>query len=120
MVDVVNVMLWRRDGLEVDGLNRVWPHLHRVWNESRSRFKINASHGCLLEHKTTGEVRYFHSSSNNATIAPRPVTIASLEELRDFCHTVIEFDLAEESLRRRPDTSWRLRAITNLTFYVYK
>lgn len=57
LVDIINVRLW--DPENVSFKVKI--------GESRNQAKMNASLGCLLVHKTTGEFRYFHSSSNNAT-----------------------------------------------------
>ena len=116
-MDIINVRLRRRDE-ELRTLAR--QTLNDVWDSSRGRFRINASFGCLLEHKESGELRYYHSSSNNAAVSIRPVTVVTREDLDRFESLLLETDLEELALQRRPDTKWKLRAVTNLTFYVYK
>lgn len=73
LADIVNVPLW--DLVNVAYEAEVGEALKLAWRQSRNQIKINASLGCLLVHKTTGEYRYFHSSSNSATICYANATI---------------------------------------------
>lgn len=118
LVDIVNVRLWdpEDDAFEA----RVGDALIEAWRDSRNQVKINASLGCLLVHKTTGEYRYFHSSSNNASIFDPPSLVRTEGEVHGFIDRVESTDLEETCIRRRPNTEWRLHAVTNITFYMYK
>ena len=73
-----------------------------------------------MEHKVTGELRYYHSSSNNATLLERARVVRRVEDLQAFYDALARIDLKEVATQRRPDRAWRLRSVTNLTFYVYK
>ena len=91
-----------------------------AWRDVAVGAKVNCSVGCVLRHITTGELRYFHSSENNASLFERPKMVASIANLREVWESIGEVDLEERSRERRPNTSWRVLIVTNLTFYVWK
>ena len=119
-MDIINCRLW--DGVQHQRLagDGVWTRLLDEWIVVRSPFKVNASYGCVIEHKTTGELRYYHSSSNNATLFDRNSVVRSREDLDAFYSSLGAIDIEEIARARRPDTTWQLRSVTNITFYVYK
>lgn len=119
VVDIVNVKVWDGTADPRPG-EEVRRALLRTWAETSSRLRINVSFGCVLERRGDGELRYFHSSSNNATMLARPTTVVDVEGMETFYQKVARWDLREEATRRRPDTAWKLLAVTNVTFYVYK
>ena len=55
--------------------------LVRVWNNLNCTVKINVSYGLLLRHSTSVRLRYFHASSNNATVFPVARTISNRVDL---------------------------------------
>ena len=87
---------------------------------SRWKVRANVSVACVLQHKTSGAYRYFHSSANNGAVFDKPATLSSSNDVDDFLETLRSTDLEERAFRQRPNTEWRLFAITNLTFYAYK
>ena len=118
-MDVMNVCL-----LDIDESssvhNAIADAFLRVWHESRWKAKVNASVGCILVHKTTGRYRYFHSSVNNGTLFDKPKILSTGSEAEEFIEDVNSLDLEERAFRARPNTEWRLFAMTNMTFYFYK
>ena len=98
----------------------MWAKLLLAWNAVPLQAKVNCSAGCVLRHLTTGEVCYFHSSENNASLLENPRLVASVEDLRRLWEDVSAIDLKERTRQQRPNTSWRLLFVTNLTFYVWK
>lgn len=117
--NLVNISVW--NGRDVHAARTVdgWERLLLTWHDMGVRSKINCSAGCVLEHKTTGELRYSHSSSNNATMFHVPRVVASDQELGSPYDDNCARDL-EEILQQRPSTAWCLCLVTNITFYVYK
>ena len=87
---------------------------------SRWKVRANVSVACVLQHKTSGAYRYFHSSANNGAVFDKPATLSSANDVDGFLETLRSTDLEERAFRQRPNTEWRLFAITNLTFYAYK
>lgn len=116
--DVLNVRMWdpENDDYETD----LGDLVHRVWNSSPCSAKLNASLGCLLVHKDGDRYRYFHSSSNNAKLLDYPRLVESLSNVDAFLDDITSMDLAERSVMVRPNTEWKLHALTNMTFYFSK
>ena len=120
VVDIVNIRVWKGELLgEVQHID-VWEKLVWAWHAVTVNAKVNCSVGCVLRHVTTGELRYFHSSENNASLFERPKLVANIANLRALWESVGDVDLEERARQRRPDTSWRVLVVTNLTFYVWK
>ena len=55
--------------------------LVRVWSNLDCAVKINVSYGVLLPHSTSGRLKYFHASSNNALVFPVARTISNCADL---------------------------------------
>ena len=91
-----------------------------MWHRITTRIKINCSFGLILEHKTTKELKYYHSSSNNATYEDAPTLVKSERDLNRYFTGVSRSDISGTLAMRRPNTEWKLRAITNITFYLFK
>ena len=123
VLETLNVRLW--DGTVTgEGANLrnpvAWEKLSALWREQTSRIKLNCSVGCVLENKNSGELRYFHASSNNATVFVAPRLISKTSDLERFYDALLAEDLQELAIRRRPSTEWKLRFLTNVSFYVFK
>ena len=82
--------------------------------------KVNCSPAFILRHRTTGELRYYHSSVNNHTLFDLPRRITREEEFQTFLTDVFNIDLLEWIRQRRPNTVWTVHKLTNFTFYYYK
>ena len=81
----------------------------------KNRFKINYSLAFILKNIETKELRYYHSSFNNAQILETALLINNRKDLLNFFNS-----LAEESfydVLTRPDTKWKVVQISNITFY---
>ena len=123
VMETLNVRLW--DGA-VDGANamlrnpQAWERLLEAWERQLSCVKLNCSMGCVLENKTNGQLRYFHASANNATVFPSPRLMSSRTGLERFFDELLNVDLQEQAIRRRPSTEWKLRFLTNISFYLFK
>ena len=123
IVEILNIRLLDEEGKQMNGHDTSKISLDiltRNWKRLRCRVKMNCSYGVILEHKTSGEMRYFHSSSNNASVFSEPRPIKTQEEMEKFHEDVINVDIREQSALRRPNTSWKVKVITNMTFYIYK
>ena len=119
VMDVLNVRVWdpEAENVNVD----VAGALETAWREADWQCKMNASVGCLLAHKIDSDrYRYFHASPNEGSLLNAPVAVGSLEGLRRFTNTIGSMDIQARALRRRPNTEWRLFALTNISFYLYK
>ena len=125
VVETLNVNLWNGNIPQAElptpnHSERIWNEMLTTWNGLQTRAKLNCSVGCILEHKTSGELRYFHASSNNATIFKKAKLITTRQELQNFFEELTRQDLAAIAIRERPNTAWKLNVITNISFYFYK
>lgn len=119
VVDLVNVWTWNERDIRAGRAADARTTLARAWHDIDVRAKFDCSTSCVLEHKTSGELRYF-KSSNNTSLLPAPWVVSSLDDLRRIYDGIASVDLVEGMTLHRPSAAWRLRLITNLTFYVYK
>ena len=114
VLDIFNFRLVENTEDISDSLMKIWRH------NITCRIKVNCSPGFVLQHKTSGELRYFHSSSNNACIFDKPVMVRTESELSSFTNQLLEVDILERVRQRRPNTAWGIRMVTNMTFYIAK
>ena len=87
----------------------------RIMTHQKNRFKINYSLAFILKNIETKELRYHHTSLNNAQILETALLINNQKESLNFLNS-----LAEESFYDgliRPDTKWKVVQISNITFY---
>ena len=102
-MDILNVRVWDWDGPTSEGKDEAtWMKLRRVWCSTKCRVKVNCSVGVVLERKATGELRYFHSSSNNATVFASPRLISTESELKELHEDFAQVDLREQASTRTP------------------
>ena len=122
MVDILNIRRWHAGDSSYDGDSPdvISQTLRGAFKDAAVPCRWNVSAGCILRHKTTGELRYFHSSSNNATAFARPRLVLTNAGLDGFVSEVVDHDFAEQAVTRRPNTEWTLLMVSNLTFYIYK
>ena len=75
VMDVLNVRLWdpEVDSYEPDAVTL----LERAYKSAGRQCKINASVGCILKHKTNGQLRYFHASPNEGSLLELAVAVES-------------------------------------------
>ena len=123
LLDMVNIRLLKDNGTilsleeRMDTISGVMQHM---WSGLTCVVKLNCSYGSVLTHKTTEEHRYHHASSNNAGVFDTPSIVRSQQDLEEFCDRISLVDIKQMATSRRPNTSWKLRLLTNVSFYVYK
>ena len=84
------------------------------------KFKVNYSFGLILKHIKSGEYRYFHASQNMDRWLDHPKLISDRNELEIFLHDCFDGDLLEQANKKRPESSWVIEVITNVTFFINK
>ena len=94
--------------------------LRIVFQELRTRVKLNVSFGLVLRHTITGELRYFRSSFNYSRFFDEPFSIGSEEDMVKFIDVLLNEDIAEHGRQKRPDTKWVVHEVTNMTVCVNK
>ena len=120
VVDILNIRTWDGGNKKSSLSEGIWEKLCQTWREIKFRVKLNCSVGFLLENKINGELRYFHSSANNSTLFDSPKLITSENSLQQTYKELTEMDIHERTSRLRPNTTWIVRNITNITFFFYK
>jgi len=94
--------------------------VRRIFRQQTTAFNINLSFGFILRNVETGELRYYHSSHNNARFSETPHLIGTEENLERFLEELSRHDILEYIRQQRPYTKWVVHLLTNVTFYVNK
>jgi hypothetical protein len=94
--------------------------VHQIFREQITAFKINLSFGFILRNIETGELRYYHSSQNNARFVDVPHLIRTEEDLEKCLEELSRHDILEYIRQQRADTKWVVHLLTNVTFYLNK
>ena len=95
------------------------PNVRRIFEEQKVKFKINTSLDFILINNTEQKLRYYHASSNKDRLFHNPILIESLEDYTNFINKIIDKDFIEHMTRNRPDTSWSVHCVTNLSLYLW-
>ena len=123
LIETINIRILGDNGIMLTVEERMMTIHHvmtHIWTSLASASKVNCSYGSILMHKTNGENRYHHVSSNNATVFNTPSIIRSRQDMEEFCDRLGQIDVELMATNRRPNTSWKLRLLTNVSFYIYK
>ena len=91
----------------------------QLFTQQTKRYKINYSHHLILRHKETNELRFFHSSVNNATALDTPRLINNIHDFHSFIEHLNETDILDIGLQNRPNTNYHVEAIPATSFYIY-
>ena len=96
--------------------------LRAIFERQRRSFKINLSYGFILRNVETGELRYFHPSSNNHRFLDVPHIIRDEADMERFIEAVISASVSirDYATRHRPNTKWTLVRVSNVSVYVNK
>ena len=116
--DILNCRLLRVDG--DDDPEGPETSFMRLWGLHDCTFKVNISFGLILRHTISNRLRYYHASSNNATVFPLAVRVSSRGDVDELLRQYGDVDHAALGLTNRENSSWVLYRVTNVTFYVYK
>ena len=76
---------------------------------------LNYSFGFILKHIKSGEHRYFYASQNTDRWLDQPKLVSDRNELEIFLHACFDGDLLEQAHKKRPESSWVVEVITNVT-----
>ena len=86
----------------------------------RYRCNVVVSVGAVLEHRTSGELRYYHPPSNNSCLFEHKTLVSSEVDLSNLFATVQLVDLCDVAATRPPSMEWKVCFVTNITFYLDK
>ena len=96
----------------------VVPRLDAIFRDQKGAFKVNASLGSMLRNKNTGELRYYHSSINNARMFEEPFQIQGPEDFQKFVDEIKSVDFNENPNVDKESSEWVTHDITNISIYV--
>ena len=94
--------------------------LRRIFWDQTSRFKINLSYAFILKNTRTGQLRYFHHSSNNLSgrYLEEPHLIINVQDYEAFLKSIEQKDVLQYAINNRPNSAWTCQLVTNVTFFV--
>ena len=90
-----------------------------IFEHQDRSFKVDASVGTFLRKKDTGEIRYWHSSNNNARLNDKPTLIQDREDFDQFVDEIADRNLGESLKFNMENSDWVLQRATNVSVYVY-
>jgi len=90
----------------------------KIFRLQKNAFKINLSMGMILQHKTSGEYRFYWASQNNQLLFEKPTLIRHSGDKVAFISSINGINLLNKILR--PNSEWIFVKVTNIEFFVYK
>ena len=114
VVDIFNFRLINQQVSITDALCDVW------LNKTPTQVKLQCCLGYVLKNSITSELRYFHSSANNTMLFDKPVTIKSLNDIQKIADFLEDLDMCVKAKANRPNSSWGVLHVTNISFYLSK
>ena len=95
--------------------------LGQLFDQQTVSFKINCSFGFILKEKTTGRLRYYHSSCNCCgRLLEEPSLITNRADFDSFLERIREPDILQWAIAQRPNSDWVCEHVTNATFFLNK
>lgn len=83
-------------------------------------FKVQVSFGFVLKDKETERLRYFHPCQNNAALYEYAQTVLERSHFDKIIDYLLNSDIEEICKASRPNSTWVLERVSNLTFYINK
>jgi hypothetical protein len=93
--------------------------LDELFTTQTKRFKINYSHHTILKEKHSDTLRFFHASSNNASVLDVPKLINNRQDFNSFIDDLTNSDILEFAQHNRPNTKYTVETIPATSFYIY-
>ena len=94
-------------------------YLRTVHRRQARAYKVNASVGAFIVHKTSGRIRYFHASSNNYRLLAEPALVTEAGHLSAITQLVDQVSWTEHVASLRPDSAWRVVCVTDVLYTLY-
>ena len=98
----------------------IFSHMNYIFNQQQRGYKLNFSVGLILERvsDTDQDMRYFRPAANTQVLS-LPMSIWNRQSLQNAIDHIQSIDLNEYVKRLRPNTSYRVRFITQIEYYIY-
>ena len=84
------------------------------------RFKKNFSFGFILRNRNDNSFRYWHASNGVDRILDHPQLISNFFDFETFLNKVFVQDMLEKARLSRPNSSWVVEVVSNITFFINK
>lgn len=94
-------------------------NISSIFLDQTLKFKINAAIGSILVSHVNEKLRYWHASANHDKLFDQPQLIETRDDYEEFINNLSSKDFIESAARHRPDTTWSLHCLTNITLFVY-
>ena len=91
--------------------------LENIFGHQTNAFKINLSFSFILQHRETGEYRYFYAS-NNRQILKSPKLIRNQQDLDNLLDFLASQDFPFHLKDQRPNTKWVIERIVSLRIHL--
>ena len=90
-----------------------------LFNQQTTAFKINLSYSFILKEKTTGRLRYYHSSCNCCgRLLEEPSLVTNLQSFDVFLERIQNSDVLQRAISQPPNSDWVCELVTNVTFFI--
>ena len=89
-----------------------------IYNREQRAFHLNIVFGVILQHRETGQYRYFVPYNNNG-IFECPFYVSKRADLNRLRLRLRRLEIVEELLRHRPDTKWMPVLMTNVHYIIF-
>ena len=99
-------------------INQLLDFATEIYNREQRAFRLNLVFGVILQHRETGQYRYFVPYNNNG-IFERPFYVSKRSDLNHLRNRLRRLEITTELLRIRPDTKWIPVLVTNVHFTVH-
>lgn len=94
-------------------------NMKNIFYDQRFKFKVQASLGYILYDNTNKKMRYWHASSGNDKLLDEPILIEGENDYNNFVSKLGNKDFLQHATKSRPNTTFSLHLLTNVTIYVY-
>ena len=91
--------------------------LEDIFRRQSNAFKVNLSFSFILQHRETGEYRYFYAS-NNQQFLKSPKLIRNQQDLDNLLDFLASQDFPSHLKDQRPNTKWVIERIVSLRIHL--
>lgn len=99
-------------------IDQLMRYAEDIYHEEQRAFRLNLVFSTILQHRETGEYRFFVPYNNNG-IFVRPLYVSRRIDLERLRLRLRHKDILIDLLRNRPDTKWIPVLVTNGHYTIY-
>jgi len=106
--------------LQSTDMTDIHGQLRQLFENQKTKFKINVSFGGIMRHKETAALRYWHASHGSDRLLDFPRLIRHAEDFEEFLQEIAMNDVVEWARLQRPDTKEIVDMMTNAVIFITK